>query len=343
MLIRKQENSVFSWKDVLSCRNEIFGFTAVWIILFHLNDFIGLSNFRGWLHVRSVFVVGNCGVDIFLFLSAIGLYRSMEKHTLRDFYRNRVLRICLPYLLAAVPYFLWYDFVFAKDGIWQFLTNVSTINYWLAPKYPIWYVSFIVVLYALFPLIYRADVKSRHASTVALIAFFVILEYVLLITDSVIYKNAERALSRMPVFLLGVVLASRILQGRTIPLYQVMAAFLAGLGVFRLVTTVSMHLVLVRYLYCILAVSIILVYAYFRKHIRLEWGYRLLRWLGQISFEIYAVHVLLVKGINHCQLWDKIGSIGVWYILILVSSIAAAKLVAVLAGRMNGILGRIMR
>ena len=38
--------------------------------------------------VNFVKQIGNCGVDIFLFLSGIGLYLSMTKNNLRKYYKN---------------------------------------------------------------------------------------------------------------------------------------------------------------------------------------------------------------------------------------------------------------
>lgn len=338
MVNQKQRNRIseFSWRDVLSCRNEIFGFAAIWIILFHIYDNIGFIHFRYSFLFGSIFSVGNCGVDIFLFLSAIGLRRSMEKNDVKTFYKNRFLRIAMPYLITAIPYFVWYDFLFAKDGLWQFLLNLSTVNYWLSPvNYPIWYVSFVVILYALYPWIYRMDVKTRHIATAAMIVIAVVAEYCFLVTGSIVYTNAERALSRIPVFLLGVIMAPYVLEGKRIRVYQVILAAAAWIGGFLLVIFGGLHLVMVRYLYAALAVSFLIVFSFIRKYVPLKPLYRILGWLGAISFELYAVHVFMARGLRHVKLWGIFEQKLIWYFLIPLAAVAAAKLVSLAAARLN--------
>lgn len=143
----KEKIKHFSWKDVLNLRLETFGFCAIWIVLFHIYSNIGIIDFPGASIVSLVIAVGNCSVDIFLFLSAIGLYHSMTRNSVGTFYKNRVLRVMIPFVLVAIPFFVWFDFFYAGDGVGQFFLNLSTLNYWLALDYPVWYVSFVAVWY----------------------------------------------------------------------------------------------------------------------------------------------------------------------------------------------------
>lgn len=68
----------YNWDIVLRKRKELFGLSIIGIVFFHIYcsyglSSIGLDNTLGKLLIR-----GNIGVDIFLFLSAIGLYNSMS-------------------------------------------------------------------------------------------------------------------------------------------------------------------------------------------------------------------------------------------------------------------------
>ena len=68
----------YNWDIVLSKRKELFGLSIVGIVFFHIYctyglSFTGIDNALGKLLIR-----GNIGVDIFLFLSAIGLYNSLS-------------------------------------------------------------------------------------------------------------------------------------------------------------------------------------------------------------------------------------------------------------------------
>lgn len=333
--------SDLTWKDVMLSRNEIFGFAALWIVLFHVRDNIGMGWFRGSYLLEALLSVGNCGVDIFLFLSAVGLCRSVQTHSTKAFYKNRLLRLCVPYLITAVPYFVWYDFCFAKDGLWQFLLDISTVSFWLEPaRYPVWYVSFVVILYALYPLIHHVDVKSRHRVTAAMILVAILTEIWLLKTGSIVYTNAERALSRIPVFLLGVILAPRVLEGKGIPMHQVILAFAAGICSFLMVVRLRLPLIVDRYLYGILAICFVITFSFVKKRIPAGPFRHWFSWLGSISLEIYVVHVFMIRVIRYLGLWTITGRKLFWYLVIPAAAIAGAKLIAMVSARINSRLFR---
>lgn len=324
----KEKIKSFSWKDILNLRLEIFRFCAIWIVLFHIYSNIGISDFPGSSVLSLVIAVGNCSVDIFLFLSAIGLYHSMSKNSVRTFYKNRVVRVMIPFVLVAIPFFIWFDFFFAHDGVGQFLLNFSTLNYWLSPDYPVWYVSFILFAYTLFPLLYKADVKTKHITTIGLIALAVITEYVLMINETSLYGYAERAFSRIPVFLVGLLVAKCILSDKGVKLWHVISCAVIGIVCFAVLSFVPIHIMINRYLCGIMGICIIVVYGFLRKCIPIGFISKALTWLGAISFEIYIVHVFMLRVIKHSQWWDHIPYIAVWYMIVLAATVAISKLVS---------------
>jgi len=325
----KEKIMSFSRKDVMSCRNEVFGICAIWIVLFHIYGNIGIFDFPGSSIAGVMLAQGNAGVDIFLFLSSIGLYSSMSKNTVPVFYKNRVVRLLIPYLLLAIPYFIWYDFAFAKDGIAQFLLNLSTLNFWITGDHPVWYVAAIIIFYAIYPWVHKLDAKTKSISTVALIVLSVIAEFILLRSGSVIYTNAERALSRLPIFFFGVLSAKYVLTDKAIAIWKVIAAALIGITVFTVIAFYPPHLVLVRYLYGVMGICIITVYSFMRKVLPLKYLYSALAWLGTISLEIYVVHVFILRIIKSYQLWDDIPYKAVWYLIIVFAALVFAKLLAI--------------
>ena len=80
-------------------RSGVFGLAILWIMLFH-------SSLRfDWPPLHLIKATGYCGVDVFLFLSGIGLYYSMENDpSPAHFYKKRALRVLLPYAVVAVFY-----------------------------------------------------------------------------------------------------------------------------------------------------------------------------------------------------------------------------------------------
>ena len=81
-------------------RSELMGAAMLFIILFHVpldrsNEFFGLRR------------CGNVGVDMFLFLSGIGLWFSWVKNpSVWQFYKRRLLRIYPAWLVMAALYYL---------------------------------------------------------------------------------------------------------------------------------------------------------------------------------------------------------------------------------------------
>jgi len=80
------------------------GFAAILIILCHaIGGAVPIDVSPFWRHILSY---GNFGVDVFLFLSGIGMYYSLSKDTPKGYFSwllHRYLRIGIPYLIIAVP------------------------------------------------------------------------------------------------------------------------------------------------------------------------------------------------------------------------------------------------
>ena len=106
MLDSRQFNANLS--DLSAYRTQLMGIATLMIIICHANAYhVLLPRF-----LASLFVWGNFGVDIFLFLSGIGLYYSLSKRNTHkkddyiSFYKKRGVRIYIPYIIIYVPYCL---------------------------------------------------------------------------------------------------------------------------------------------------------------------------------------------------------------------------------------------
>ncbi len=321
-----EKANIFNTSSLTKYRNEIFGLSAIWIVLFHIFGHIYLPSLPGMRYLARIISIGNMGVDIFLFLSALGLRYSIDKNTLKQFYINRFNRVIIPYLILALPYFFVYDFILLKDGFLQFIYNLTTLNFWLSGDHPTWYVSFIILAYALYPIIYKLHNKTHGFSTVLLIVISVIIEFILLKVDSVLYINAEKALSRVPIFLLGVLLSDVISNKKIkISLVSVILCFCVTVIMFLAITKI--HIVLARYCYGIMAICLIVIYSYLRTIFDLKLVSNCLKWLGIISFEIYIIHVFISRIISFYDAWNIL-PVSVWYIIIIAATILLSKLLS---------------
>ena len=90
-------------KNIEKNRIAIMGFAAMWILILHVwypcfYDNGAIPNlFEGFI-VGSGYV----GVDIFMFLSAIGLFYSLENNSIIVFYKHRIKRLLFPVLIISI-------------------------------------------------------------------------------------------------------------------------------------------------------------------------------------------------------------------------------------------------
>lgn len=148
-----------------------------------------------------IFYPGFIGVDIFLFLSGYGLCRSWENNGSGTFYRRRLQRIlpmflCFQIFVSAYQYFC--------DGeltVWDAACNISTLSFWhLGGLTAEWYLSFLLYLYLLFPLFYKAARVMGVLLPLALLGVLLGLQYAMEWP-----WNYDAAFSRIPIFAMGIV------------------------------------------------------------------------------------------------------------------------------------------
>ena len=77
--MRSSKDLTFS--KIMAQRLAVFGISAIWILIFHLQNNLGAIKLP---RVPAIINMGNMGVDIFLFLSAIGLCHSMKKNSIKN-------------------------------------------------------------------------------------------------------------------------------------------------------------------------------------------------------------------------------------------------------------------
>ncbi len=324
----------FSWKKIMSYRREVFGILALWIVFYHVYMFNWIPRSNIVFTVASYFIgKGRCGVDLFLFLSAIGLNFSMSKNDTKTFYINRLKKIVPCYLICVIPYFIWYDLIYKSGGGIQLLLNVSSLNYWIVGNdFPLWFVSFILAAYLVYPLIHKADKKTKHISTIVIMAIFIALEWFLYLSENPMFEKYELSLSRIPIFLFGVLVVKWVNSDREIKIPEICLVFLLAIASYYF-SMKTEHLILRRYSEGIFCICLMMIYAFIRNFGILNILGSIFSFLGGISLEIYMVHVLIFfKFWNSFDNWDCLPW-PLWYIIVPVVSIPIAKLVSVSANK----------
>lgn len=159
-------------------RNLLMGLAAIGVFVMH---FIvqGVLAFPSPLKkIETVLLLwGSSGVDVFCLLSGFGLFYSLEKNPkLSQYYKKRVIRVYIPFLLITIPGYLF----FLKISIKKSLIKWTTLYLWVSGNDGTWFVSFIIVMYLLSPIIYKFYKSSSTKKLIVKHCIAVALMWILL-------------------------------------------------------------------------------------------------------------------------------------------------------------------
>lgn len=338
---------------VSTIRTPLMGLAILWIILFHINPDIPI--------LKILWVCGYGGVDIFLFLSAYGLYFSMKKQSKKwtsgilQFYERRAVRILPAYYLALL-------FFFVTGGCWDWKAlaeKVCMVGYFVPAlqwDFFLWYVPALLLLYILFPFIYRyLDVIKKKRFWV--IGILIISVVNVLITKDVFENDYNRfsillLIPRIPIFILGAVWADvegavieKVKFGNERKIVVVLIAFMIVAYCFavfiRLVIPEYVaRLSMLMFLPFVLVVPgfIVLlsaVYSYLPKQIK-----TFLLFCGTYSFELYLLHQDLLLQVS--DFVQNYGGMVNWAIIVtVILCFPLAKILHVVTDKMISNFNRI--
>jgi len=176
--------------------------------------------------LEKIAIQGNIGVDIFLFLSGLGLSYSLNKTTsncqicnyrkgMISWYIKRYLRILLPYYILTIPYLI-YKMQFSSMSLAQGLSSLLTFEYWEYGS-GAWFISLIVILYAVAPLLYRILNNSKQ-KWIACYTICIFLMFICADTNPKpsVLNNIYLAFQRVPSFIVGMSIANNVKNNKSI-------------------------------------------------------------------------------------------------------------------------------
>ena len=142
------------------------------------------------------------GVEVFLLLSGLGLYNTMSQNgKLSVYYRNRFLRIFpAVFIVAAINS----AFAYNPVGMPQYICKIFLLEFFINGSRTFWYFSFILLLYLIYPFLHRF---IRRRTTLRLLLLFflsIFLNIGFMAFAQAYYQLIEVAVSRIPVFIVGV-------------------------------------------------------------------------------------------------------------------------------------------
>lgn len=300
-----KDNKQFSYEYLSKYRNVLMGLQIILIIAFH---FAGDAYYTRDSRIIQLFYkyIRSSGVDMFLLLSGIGLYFSWKKKPEpRVFYIKRYTRILIPYFIIAIPAWLWLDIFFEHRGWLIFAQDLFFVTFFTEGERWFWYVLMAAICYWICPRMFDIveSASDRISSQMRILLLCVTSTIVLVLLQlyhSELYSCISIAVSRIPAFLIGVLLGKAVYDKRTIPRRHIyLMAFLAVVIAWplQMVTAKIIGVYSLAFLNYALSLLFILVLIWLTSG-KNVWMNRLhnfvvkvLEWFGKYTLELYLTHV----------------------------------------------------
>lgn len=275
-------------------RGALMGIAMLIIILFHVD----LARSDMFFGLRRL---GNLGVDMFLFLSGIGLWFSwMKTPSYKHFYFRRLIRIYPAWLIIACLYYIPRIHVHDAASLLHLLGEIGfNIDFWLHDELSFWYIPAIMMLYLFAPpymqLIRRHPVYRWLP--VVMIMWCILVQWVTPIHHAV--GHIEIFWSRVPIFFIGINMGQLVKEKRQLDGSAVWMLLTIWLMTFATCIYLEQMrhghfpLFVERMLYIPFTLtSILLLNRIFRR--TSKWVNRFFKLVGAVSLEAYLIHIHFV-------------------------------------------------
>ena len=294
-------------------RNEVFGISIISIMIFHFVENVVKSNRTDFISDISKLyniTVSSVGVEMFLFLSGMGLFFSMKKNdNIKQFYSKRFKRILIPYTILGAMFWVIRDVVILHSGGLRFIHDFILISFWTNGRRTFWFISFILIMYLIFPLLFKLlDTKVNHRG----ITFIILLtatiggsELIKLFFPDV-YNNIEVALCRIPIFLFGIYIGGKIYNHEP---FGILEKIIVPFGLAARLMSMTIYYTDIpvknvfqgRFGTCIFALSLVIMLPIILDKLNCNTLNKILRKVGSYSFELYMTHVAIRNIMNLCD------------------------------------------
>ena len=290
-------------------RSELMGIAMLWVMLFHC---FYVSYDQPLL--KAVKEIGFCGVDIFIVMSGMGQYVSLQKDgKLGSYYYRRLIRILPAYWLVVGLYGLALRLL-GQTSLTMVALNLSTLQYWLGTVGGFnWYVPALLAFYLLAPFYVRLLRRCRSGILLTLASFPVSF----FLSDAVLKHGLGHLsdfLYRLPAFAIGCLLGRHLTEERS---DEDRALLWGGLGAFGMLLAYIRvkGLYYISYCYVVTAVMVPLCVLLCLVLRRLPKAVgKFLRLMGIYSLEIYLINVIVTVEVDTLSRWLSFGGgYGVYY------------------------------
>ncbi len=285
-----------TYKILSDNRTFLMGIAMLSIIIFHFTQ----DQFRhggitfGFFSIYKNYI-GSVGVDIFLMLSAFGLYYSMKKNNDKFmFYYKRYTKVLIPYLLVAIPFFTWLC-IYKKLPFLMFFKEISFYELLRHNHIWYWFIFFICLCYLIFPLLFKFIDKSKSIKVVIgkiLLLSLLVTLFSILIYNTKVFVAYNIMLLRFFPFFIGLLLGYFSYHKKK---FKIIDFIIIILGLVGIVFISSNNLIIQRYALFIFNCSIYFIIVFLVELLNKNKMFihfkNIIEWFGKYSLEIYLLHV----------------------------------------------------
>lgn len=284
-----------TWGLLSKYRNELYGFSIIWIVLFHGIILKKCALPKSFQIIENFLQRGNLGVEIFLFLSGVCLYFSMKNDdNILNFYKKRLIRIFSSLLMICGTYWFYTCIIQQPDYI-KFLENITLLGFWKRYDQQIWFVALIIPLYFIYPYLYRYWLifpKNKFLILLVMVIGIYSLCFMYSQLDWKNYKGIEIALTRIPVFLVGCYCGEYVYEDKKLDKTFLMSLFFSMLLGVVLLKNYSLVKGL-RFAYFLIGLGLPLLVSIVLELLNSRTINKQLSMWGGLSLELYLVHIIL--------------------------------------------------
>ena len=290
----------------------------IWVVLFHSTMIIPNSI------INSIKQLGYGGVDIFIFASGLGCFYSLNKNSnINEFLKRRFKKL-MPTLLCFLAVYIVYKIFNGGIGISAIIGNILCVQTFTFKGNDFnWYISCIWLFYILAPYIYQYTNNIKTKKRAIMYVLFLLLFTIPFFRCN----NLIIMITRLPLFFLGMYVGklSTDKEYKLSKLSVVVSIVLMIIGIIGLKFCYTHY---AKYLWSYglywypfilitpgLCILISLICSYIDSKKQGKYVIKLFDCIGQNTFEVYLVHILIFeiiknmvkngKLINSNLLWIK--------------------------------------
>ena len=293
---------MISFSDISKYRQELMGLAILGVLFSHI---VSLGQGTGYIVTFPFKVFDNLVfTQGFLLLSGFGLYYSWTKeHSVWHYFKKRIGRLMIPFWIMSVPFYLYVCAILNND-YGKFVENILTAYFWLHGNNGMWYISITVLLYILFPLLYKIIFSKSNPKAVAVRALcvFILMEAInglIYVCAPSYYDMVSIGITQAPIFVIGMLFgyysSHKYMFSRRTMMWLILVLVVL-VGIKRISPFFQAPMILTLRI-----VTIILVCYIFNKVMFLKNVMGGVKWCGKYTLELYVLHLHIYGLILQCR------------------------------------------